>query len=227
MLREQKANMRPTKPNRALLICNGEARSSALARKLASNAELIIAADGGANVARRLNLHPDIIIGDLDSILPSTLRHFACSEIIRVARQDNTDFEKALDLLVERCIAEVAVVGVTGGRIDFTLGNLAVIWKYTARLRITIHGEGWRGIPVGGELKLNARIGTTVSLVPFGVCRGITLRGFKYPLTNAVMKVGEIGVSNVVRRSPCSIVVDSGHMLAIVFEKPHRKRPSR
>ena len=53
---------------RVLLICNGEQPSRSLARRLARLADCIIAADGGANGARKMGIVPDLIIGDLDSI---------------------------------------------------------------------------------------------------------------------------------------------------------------
>ncbi|MRR37824.1 hypothetical protein EG829_24885, partial [bacterium] len=63
-----------------------------------------------------------------------------------------------------------------------------------------------------------------VSLVPFGPCGGITLRGLRYPLTNASMKVGEIAVSNVVVRSPFSVTVRRGRLLIIVINRGNRPR---
>jgi thiamine pyrophosphokinase len=69
---------------------------------------------------------------------------------------------------------------------------------------------------------MRARVGTTVSLIPFGVCKGVTLRGLQYPLHNASMEVGEIGVSNIVTASPFRVEVKKGKMLLIVFGKRPR-----
>ena len=101
----------------ALVICNGEPPSKTLARQLVQVSDLIVAADGGANVARRLGIRPDVIIGDLDSIEPATKHYFSSklkrpkplndsasvagprpegrgyTHLIRISRQDNTDLE--------------------------------------------------------------------------------------------------------------------------------------
>ena len=209
-----------TRPHRTLLICNGESPSRALLRRLASGADTIVAADGGANSALRSGVTPGVIIGDLDSLLPATREAFSGSRVIRVRRQDNTDLEKALDYISAHCPGEVAIAGATGGRIDFTLGNLSVFWNYTRALSMTFVGDGWRAFPVGKRKTVEARRGSTVSLVPFGKCSGITLRGLQYALTNAVMRPGEIGVSNVVTRSPFSASVRSGRMLLVIFAHP-------
>jgi len=203
---------------RVLLICNGEPPSRALLRRLAGEADMIVAADGGANAALRSGIRPDVIIGDLDSILPETRRKFRDVRLVRVRRQDNTDLEKALDFISASGPAAVAVAGATGGRIDFTLGNLSVFWKYTRVLGMTFVGDGWRAIPALRRRTVNAPRGTTVSLLPFGDCGGITLRGLRYSLTDAAMRPGEIGVSNVVRTSPFSVTVRRGRMLIVIFD---------
>lgn len=207
-------------PHSALLICNGEPPSRLVARRAVSHVDLIVAADGGANVARRFGIRPHVIIGDLDSIKSSTKQLFASSSIIRVKRQDSTDLEKALDYLRSRKVREVSIIGATGKRIDFTLGNLSVIWNYTSKMDITFVGERWLAMPVESRKRVSAKTGTTVSLIPFGPCSGITLRGLQYPLSNASMKVGEIGVSNVVKRSPFTVTVRRGRMLLFILARP-------
>lgn len=201
-----------------LLICNGEAPSRALCRRLARKADLIVAADGGANTARTRGIRPHVIIGDLDSMTPSTRSYFAGSQVVHVTRQDNTDFEKALDYVAERRAKEVTVIAATGRRIDFTLGNLSVIWKYVRLFEVSFVSDGWHAVPVSRKITVRSRKGTVVSLIPFGPCSGITLRGLEYPLRHASMRVGDIGVSNVVTRSPFTVEVTRGKMLLILFE---------
>lgn len=225
----------------ALVICNGEPPSKELATKLARTAHIIVAADGGANVARKLGIQPDIIIGDLDSIESQTKSYFSSqvkrlkplrdpsgvliprpegrgyTRFIRVSRQDNTDLEKALDFLVGRKIKRATILAATGKRLDHTLGNLSVIWNYTSSIDLSFVGDGWFAIPVSKQKEVAAKVGTTVSLLPFGTCSGITLKGLQYPLTNASMNVGEIGVSNVITQTPFTIEVKKGKMLMIVL----------
>lgn len=203
-----------------LVLCNGEQPRRALARRLARASDSIVAADGGANMARRLGLVPDVIIGDLDSLTPSTRRAFRSSLILRVRRQDNTDLEKALDYLAAGGARAVTILGATGKRIDFTLGNFAVLWKYSSLMDLRFAGDSWYAVAAGRRRVLRARRGTIVSLVPFGDCDGITLRGLRYRLTNASMRVGDTGLSNVVERSPVTVRVRSGAMLLLIHQEP-------
>ncbi len=207
-------------PLRALLICNGKQPSRLFARRLARRSHFIVAADGGANGARKLGITPDLIIGDLDSVTRATRKFFSSTFVIRVVRQDNTDMEKALDYIVAGSLAhEVMIIGATGRRIDHTLGNLAVLTNYMGRLRTIACGDGWHAFPVRSGEQVHASVGTTVSLIPFGDCRGVTLKGLKYPLRNATVRAAHIAVSNVVKHSPFTISLRQGKMLAIVLEE--------
>jgi thiamine pyrophosphokinase len=179
---------------------------------------LVVAADGGANSAAAIGLKPDIIIGDLDSVRPATLRAFKNSRVIRVRRQDNTDMEKALDYLRAERVDRVFLLGATGKRLDMTLANLTVLWRYTNAMEIVVVGNGWYAVPVTGRCRIAAGKGTTVSLLPFTPCTGVTLRGLQYPLTNASWKAGEVAVSNVVTRKELSVHIKKGKALLIVLE---------
>jgi thiamine pyrophosphokinase len=209
----------------ALILCNGEPPPRSLCLKLAGRADLIVAADGGANTARQYGITPNVIIGDLDSIKPATRRFFSSVKFVRVTRQDNTDLEKALDYVADNGITTVTIAGATGRRIDFTLGNLSVLWNYTSSFRIIVAGNLWRALPITREISVHAARGTKVSIIPFGQCGGVTLKGLRYPLRNATLRVGEIGVSNVVVRSPFSVRVKKGKLLLIVFDQISQSDP--
>ena len=203
-------------PRSAMLICNGESPSLSLAHHLARRVDRIIAADGGANTARRLGVTPDTIIGDLDSLASQTRDAFPGSMVVRVERQDNTDLEKALDFLKSDGIHRVVILGMAGGRVDFTLANFISLWRYVRTMELVVGGEGWHAVPLFRKRTIRAPRGTIVSLVPFGACRGVTLRGVEYPLTRHTLRMGEIGVSNVVRRSPATFRIERGAAILLI-----------
>jgi thiamine pyrophosphokinase len=205
---------------RALVLCNGEPPSVSLLRSLVRRADMVVAADGGANIARIGGIRPDVIIGDLDSITPATRRWFRTSLLVQVQRQDNTDLEKALDFLRGEGVHDVVIAGAAGKRLDFTLGNFSVAFLYARRMRIRFVGDDWQAIPLGSRNRLQVARGTTVSLIPFSSCAGITLRGLAYSLTGASLNRGAIAVSNVVTRSPFTVNVRSGRLLLVILAGP-------
>jgi len=203
----------------ALLICNGEPPSKSLCRKSAGQSDLIIAADGGANIARRCGIRPHCIIGDLDSITQSTRRAFRTVPTFRVASQESTDLEKGLSYLQRAGATSITILAATGKRLDFTLGNLASFWRFSRSMQIVFAGDGWTARPARKRTSMRARRGTVVSLIPFGTCSGVTLAGLRYPLRGATLRNGEIAVSNVVMRSPFSVSVRRGNLLLIILER--------
>jgi thiamine pyrophosphokinase len=210
--------------SRALLLCNGEPPPRRLLRQIADDIGYVVAADGGANVARRYGIRLRAIVGDLDSILPATRRHYASTLQLRIRRQDNTDLEKALDFILAQGFRHVVICGSTGRRVDFTLANVSILWRYSRRIHVELVGDGWRAYPVESRCRMKAKRGTTVSIIPFGACRGVTLRGLKYPLRNATLTVGQVGVSNVVAADSFSVTIRQGRALLLLLDQQSRKR---
>ncbi len=207
-----------------MLLCNGEPPRRALLRRLVRESTYVVAADGGANVARRHGIRLRAIVGDLDSIQPATRRHYASTLQLRIRRQDNTDLEKALDFILAQGFDHVRICGSAGRRVDFTLANMSILWRYTSRLFMELVGDGWRAYPVDSRLGMKAKRGTTVSIIPFSVCRGVTLRGLRYPLRNATLGVGQVGMSNVVTGDSFSVSIRAGRALVLLLDQPGRRR---
>ncbi len=99
---------------KALIIANGALPSRRLVRRLASAADIVICADGGANKTRPMRITPDFIIGDMDSITPSTKKYFHRIPSMFVEDQDSTDLEKAIQLCIDMMCTSVNVVGGRG-----------------------------------------------------------------------------------------------------------------
>lgn len=204
---------------RALVVLNGDPPSKRLLHRLARKADLLVAADGGANVCFRHGISPDVIIGDLDSIRPGVQQRFRRVRTVRIAEQNSTDFEKALAFLRREKVSEVAVTGMTGGRVDFTLGNFLSLWRFLPHFDLRVFGEGWFALPVKSRLDLSVPSGTVVSLLPFGRATGVTLSGFCYPLSHATLAYGSLGVSNVTTRKGSRVTLRSGRLLAVVHSE--------
>ncbi len=198
----------------ALLIGNGPEVSSARLRLLARQAGFILAADGGANAALKAGLVPHAIIGDLDSVSAAARRKFASSEWIFVDNQDNTDLQKALDYLQARGCKKCTLTGFTGGRLDFTLGNIWALLPYARKMDLCVAGDGWRLYPVCTRRTFTARVGTRVSLLPLTCCQGVTLTGLKFPLINTRLSPGTTRtLSNQTARNRFTVSLTRGTLL--------------
>jgi len=190
-------------------------------------ADLIIAADGGANHCLALGIVPDVLLGDLDSIEPGVLQK--CQEtgaaIHRYPERKNaTDLELSLDFALEKGAEKVWLLGGHGGRWDMSLATimLAASEKYRA-LGITLLGAdcSMKILHPGTLHRFTGCVGGTVSFLPLkGDSSGITLSSFEYPLTNYAIPFGSTrGISNIVQSDMATEQHDSGILLCVQLIK--------
>ena len=182
------------------------------------SADLIIAADGGADNAAALGLTVDLVIGDLDSVSSA-----AVARAKKVERhpedKDETDLELALSAAVAAGTGSVTVVGTLGGRVDHALANLLVAagdrW---ANLRIDLRIDGAQAWVVRDHVEIVAQVGDVVSLLAVGGrATGVTTTGLGWPLANAEVKPGVgLGLSNRMAAPKAEVVVNDGTLLVIV-----------
>jgi thiamine pyrophosphokinase len=204
-----------------LIIANGGREDAAFLRALAKTHDYVLALDGGADNALSAGIMPDLALGDLDSISRAAKKKLGALRLLQIPRQDNTDFEKGLDFVAFLKPAAVSVACATGGRIDFTLGNFSSVFGYTKKTDIVFRGKGWRVYPLEATAKTRkfaCKKGGTVSLVPAGDCKGITLKNLKYPLKNAPLATGRTAISNIALGKNFEISLRKGRMLVIVYD---------
>jgi len=177
-----------------LLICNGEMPESAVLRHLADHAHEIVCADGGANAAREAGLLPATVIGDFDSVTAETRSAFESRgvEFVHLRRQDDTDFEKALKLLVEREAERIVILGLTGKLLDHTLGNFSILLRYIDRFHIIMFDRDYRMDMVTGGGRFRSVPGDRVSIVPLRRASDVHYTDLRYPLEGAELAFGDL-----------------------------------
>jgi thiamine pyrophosphokinase len=176
----------------AVILANGKPPRKGIINHLLKDESVLICADGGANYAKKLSLTPDFIVGDLDSVTGETLNYFkGKSEIIKLKRQDDTDVEKCLKLLIKKRYKEAYLLGATGNRLDHTLCNLGIVIKFFDKIKIKIIAEDSILIPYSDFIELKSVPGEIISLYGFNAQTKITSTGLKYPLNDAILPFGE------------------------------------
>lgn len=202
----------------ALVICNGDiGMTKTVFRGMIEADPLLICADGGANRLRRWKIRPHVIIGDLDSLIPLTKRVFSDVETVYLPDQNSTDLEKALDYLIEHKYERAVIFGATGNQIDHTLANISILLKYKDRIDLMIKDAAFDIFFVNREKTLAVTRGQRISLMPTGVCRGVTTTGLRYPLSNEEIAFGvREGISNEALEDSITVRVKEGNLLMMV-----------
>ena len=208
----------------AVIFINGEAAPGEMLSDLVSRSNLILAADGGARLAKGLGFTPQAIIGDCDSLDPEEQEYFLNQGIEFVRFQsdkDQTDLELAMDHAKKLGATEIHLIGAGGGRLDQILGNALLlahadhseveIWLYDASFRAT-------AVRPGKRLNIPTSIGTGLSLLPLSFeVSGVNLSGTHWPLNNQLLRVGSgLTISNRVTEDSVRVSIETGVMLLLL-----------
>ncbi len=212
---------------RAIIFANGVLNDAQAARSLIHPGDLIIAADGGGRHCRALDLPPDILIGDFDSIDPDELENWRQRgvQIVRhPARKNFTDLELALRHACQLGADDILVLAALGARWDQTLANLLL--PVSAGLQgccITLLDgrQEIRLLKGGDALEVHGSPGDTLSLIPVsGDALGVTTEGLEYPLKGETLSFGGTrGISNVLLHGSAIIHLDQGLLLCVVIHQ--------
>ncbi len=214
----------------AAIFVNGEFERSKKTLDLLSEAELIVAVDGGLDHLTKLGVTPHIIIGDLDSVDREKLSYF---EDIGVGitkfpeKKDQTDLELALQFVVESGFEKIYLLGATGGRIDHFLGNLYICSNPNfADKEIKLLSKNNELFVCKQNQQIYGQPGDLISLIPISEqVKGIKTQGLEYPLENEDLNRWEArGISNLMVEETAKIHFQSGVLLCVHYFKSETKK---
>ena len=192
----------------ALLFLNGQAPSANLLAKFDLKAySLIICTDGAYGYLSELNITPDLVIGDMDSVgeIPDMIKR------IHITDQNTTDFEKALYHLFSHGNLKVDILGAFGNQHDHFLGNLNAAFKFRDTLQLTFYDEEQYFYLIDKSHRFFPGRDKLVSLFPFPNCKILKSEGLKFPVNNFEMTItNHIGTRNSSILEEVEIVLESG-----------------
>ena len=154
---------------------------------------IYIAADSGIKTAEKLNIKPDVLIGDFDSFNLLNLKYDDIKIIKYPAEKNDSDLMLAIKYALDLNYKNIIIIGGLDGRIDHTLANIFYL-KY-------IKNHGGSGYITNGYNKISYLENSCVkiyknykyvSVIPVSPeIRGVTLKGFKYLIDNAAVRFEE------------------------------------
>ncbi|MFK7892431.1 MAG: thiamine diphosphokinase [Granulosicoccus sp.] len=181
-----------------------------------------VAVDGGVEHCLAAGMTPHLLIGDLDSVHPSTL---ADRRLLEVPRQvyptdkDASDLELALQVLEDWQPRKVSLLGVSGGRTDHMLFNWLLPLSRNWRFHMDILDSSVHAYVVTAErnLHVSAVPGQLLSVLALTDCTGVCLDGVEYPLAGATLQCGStIGLSNRLTDDAFALTIDTGKLLTML-----------
>lgn len=206
---------------RAVLFFNGNYSDVKQAKSYLTKDDFIICADGAAEFALQLNIVPNVILGDFDSLpkLAQQKLRTNQSKWIRFPREkDETDSELAVKYALKQHYKNLLIFGLFGSRLDHLLTNIFALENLTVKGIQAICVEGKQELQViNRSLALLGKIGDLISLIPLkGDAKQVTTKGLKYPLRNEDLLFGySRGISNVFTTKTVEISLQTGSLLVI------------
>ena len=203
---------------KCLILANGSPPNKSILQYLRIKGySLLICADGGANTAKKFNLIPDYIIGDLDSIKPDVYRYYSDkSRIIKIKRQNDTDVEKCLKYAIKKKYTEAVLLGAIGDRLDHSFCNLGILLKYFDRIKVKlVHQKSLLSVH-SGNLRIETIPKEIISLYGFDEKTVITSTGLKYAMHKMSLPFGKKeSTSNVAKGCVVNLRIAKGKIFII------------
>ena len=186
--------------------------------------ELLIGADRGICFLKEKGIHPTHIVGDFDSASGDALEYFKQFPEIPIRTfnpvKDFTDTAIAMELAMEEGADRIYILGGTGTRLDHVVANIKLLSHALERKKECILMDAHNRIRLIDQpltIEKKKQYGKYVSLFAFsGQVKGLTLRGFFYPLTEYDMEAeNPLGVSNEITAENGEISFSSGKLLVM------------
>ncbi|MEW4307372.1 thiamine diphosphokinase [Rossellomorea marisflavi] len=182
-----------------------------------------VGVDRGVFTLLEKGMEPHVAFGDFDSVSPREWQLISSRvEEVNCYRpeKDETDLELALNWAAEQDPEDITIYGATGGRLDHFMGNVQLLLKdelkgISVRLVDSLN-EMYIKRPGEHGVETNPRY-TYISFVPISpIVQGLTLSGFKYPLTNRNIYWGStLCISNELIQSHGTFSFSDGIIMVI------------
>lgn len=215
--------MRSSNLKECLIVCNGKIFTKDLKELFSKikprRANTIIACDGASDFLKTAGVVPNVIIGDLDSAKPETLKYFSKKKVAvkQVKDQNRNDLEKAIMFALSKQFRVIKITGLSGKRLDHTLNNLSILKKFHRKASIQIYENGFTGELISRSAEFACGVGSIVSLIPMPKAVGVTTKGLKYPLKSSTLEFGvREGALNEAVGNLFSVKIKSGLLMVLI-----------
>ncbi|MCR5755254.1 MAG: thiamine diphosphokinase [Acetatifactor sp.] len=192
-----------------------------------SENDYVIAVDGGLSYCGILNLEPDLIIGDFDSVSDgemeaiNTLREQIPDRIITLPREkDDTDMLAAIKHGLNLGYSDFRIYAGMGGRFDHSFANVQCLLylKNHDAVGYLIDGTGMVLVAKNEAIHLRAGLEGLLSVFCLGQkAEKVSITGMKYSLENARLTNDfPLGISNEFTGEEAVISVEDGELLCVI-----------
>jgi thiamine pyrophosphokinase len=193
-------------------------------RALLDAADLVVAADAGAEWCVGIGHAPYLAVGDFDSSEPGAqtrLRALGVRVEEHPAAKDRSDLDLAITAAMAAGATSLTLTACSGRRLDHTIAALGSLLRASAAdvadwQEPTFAGWAFEA-PSRSGVALSVEPGTMVSVFAIGTASGVTVRGGRFALQDATLDpLSSRGLSNVASGPRFSVSARHGCVVVIV-----------
>ena len=176
------------------VILNGQMPTDDTIINQIINSDYIIAVDGSAIKLLDLEIVPDVIIGDLDSLQNIKNKDI---ELVETPDQNKTDFRKTLEWCIKKNILNISIFGISGESEDHFLGNYYTLSDFGDKISWKAFTDFSVISPCVGNKKFESFKGQKVSLFCMKGSSTVNSKNLEYPLQTYHLKPSDDAVRNL------------------------------
>ena len=197
------------------IVCNGRPIDNGLLKKYVADSDTVIASDAGLLYLQKIDIRPDVFIGDLDSLDIPADKIDAGEVIVYDSEKDQSDTELAVQYAIEKGAEKILLLCAAGRRIDHLLANIALLTRYPGRL-IMVDDEFsvFALTSETGAVNLKMIPGNMFSVFCYGgKTTGLYETGSHWELENITLIPGSLGLSNEAVSGEVGISIETGTLI--------------
>ena len=176
------------------VILNGQMPTDDTIINKITNSDYIIAVDGSANKLFDLEIIPDVIIGDLDSLQNIKNKDI---ELVETLDQNKTDFRKTLEWCIKENILNISIFGISGENEDHFLANYYTLSDFGKSISWKAFTDFSIISPCTGNEKFESFKGQKVSLFCMKGSSIVNSKNLEYSLDSYLLKPSDDAVRNI------------------------------
>ena len=215
-----------------VIVANGHPLESSVIQMLGPRWP-IACADGGANrlasyrkkmkMEGQTSLWPELVVGDLDSVRPATLRMLASSrtQVLLREDQDENDLSKCMkECSLRWPSSQFILLSALGGSLQHTLANFSYISRWASHSPVCWSAKHSAVFfePLVQHVLEDCPVRHSVGIFPMGRgCDRVTTTGLEWNLHNDALCFGEL-VSSSNRIAESSLTISSSHPIMMIIE---------
>lgn len=178
--------------------------------------DFYICCDSGLRHREGLGIVPDLIVGDFDS---HENPHLNIETIVLPREKDDTDTVFAVKEALKRGFQDFLLVGVIGGRLDHTLGNVSLLLMLDTQRKRAVAMDDCSELEIVSDKPalIEDRYPYFSLLNISGLAQGIHIRNAKFTLSGAEITCEyQYGISNeVLPGMTAEVSVEKGRLLLV------------